>query len=77
MCIVQDNKEDVQSHLANMDVIYNNAELTIVITAADASSGISGYSSFARQETQVQYQVNKVELINTKSTFVETLENRP
>ena len=36
-CIVQNDKEDIQSHLANMVIVYDNAELTIVSTATNVS----------------------------------------
>jgi hypothetical protein len=34
-----------------------------------------GYPSFARRETQVQYQIDGVQLINTKPIFTETLKD--
>ena len=77
LCIVQDDKEDVQAQLANMDVVYHNAELTIVSAVADASSGLPGYPSFPRTETQIEFRVDGIELINTKRTFAETLKDSP
>jgi hypothetical protein len=37
LCIVQNDKEDIQAHLANMVIVYDNAELTIVSTATNVS----------------------------------------
>jgi hypothetical protein len=37
LCIVQNDKEGIQSHLANMVIVYDNAELTIESTATNVS----------------------------------------
>jgi hypothetical protein len=60
-----------------MVIVYDNAELTIVSTANERVGGMPGYPSFARRETQVQYQVDGVQLINTKPIFTETLKDCP
>jgi hypothetical protein len=37
LCIVQNDKEGIQSNLANMVIVYDNAELTIESTATNVS----------------------------------------
>jgi Heterokaryon incompatibility protein (HET) len=73
LCIVQNDKEVIQSHLANMVIIYDNAEHHRE-HCYERVGGMPSYPSFARRETQVQYQVDGVQLINTKPIFTETLK---
>jgi hypothetical protein len=73
LCIIQDDKEDVDSHLSNMHVIYNNAELTIVSSGANASTGLPGCQGLPRPQTQVEFKFGDISLINTNPGFAETV----
>jgi len=73
LCIVQDDAADIQSHLARMDVIYNNAELTIVSAGPNAAEGLPGCQGNPRPPRQLEFAAEGVALVNTQPGFAETV----
>jgi hypothetical protein len=66
LCIVQNDK-DIQSHLANMVIVYGNAELTIESTTTNVSVVCQA----------IHRLLDGRHRLNTKPTFMETLKGCP
>jgi hypothetical protein len=71
LCIKQDEKGDVSAQLANMDIVYGAAFLTVVSgTGHDSWAGLPGVRPASRNITQYVESVQGVKLVSTQMPFV-------
>jgi len=63
LCIIQDSKADVQAQIQIMDLIYQNAKVTIVATGESAWAGIEGIRPNTRSVRQLQRNCGDFSLI--------------
>jgi Heterokaryon incompatibility protein (HET) len=71
LCIKQDEKTDVSAQLANMDIIYSAAFITVVSgTGHDSWAGLPGVLPTSRNITQYTESVRGLKLVSTQMPFV-------
>jgi hypothetical protein len=71
LCIKQDEEADVNAQLANMDIIYSAAYLTVVSgTGHDSWAGLPGVRPASRNITQHTESVQGLKLVSTQMPFV-------
>ena len=59
-CIIQDNEDDRQDQIRQMDLVYRNAQVTIIAAAGDSPDyGLPGVSR-PRKSRQVQAKINEI-----------------
>jgi hypothetical protein len=71
LCIKQDEEADVSAQLANMDIVYSAAFLTVVSgTGHDSWAGLPGVRPASRNITQYTKTVQGLKLVSTQMPFV-------
>lgn len=74
LCILQDNADQLLSHMNCMDSIYSSATLTIVSDAESADTGIPGIS-LPRSPPQATFRHGGKDFLSSKRTFGTALKD--
>ncbi|PVH81494.1 HET-domain-containing protein, partial [Cadophora sp. DSE1049] len=72
LCILQDDMNDLSTHIPRMGQIYQDSQLTIVSDSPDASTGIPGIS-LPRAKSSPTFESGGFSLVGTRPTLSETL----